>query len=146
MTYYIRLVNDELPAPLYVERGLGFGGVKLTGSLKDARRYSTEAEAEKIAALARQQKDKERGGESTTVEIVAEGWDIRARFDIPSSGAESRFEMRKSPEGIKSRYVSMNGTVSQEYGADKMQQAVSDWTNSVGAWFAAKVGGKAGKK
>lgn len=152
MTYYIRLVNDELPAPLYVERGLGFGGVKLTGSLKDARRYPTEAEAEKIAALARQQKDKERGGESTTVEIVAEGaesvggWDIRARFDIPSSGAESRFEMRKSPEGIKSRYVSMNGTVSQEYGADKMQQAVSDWTNSVGAWFAAKVGGKAGKK
>lgn len=146
MTYYIRLVNDELPAPLYVERGLGFGGVKLTGSLKDARRYPTEAEAEKIAALARQQKDKERGGESTTVEIVAEGWDIRARFDIPSSGAESRFEMRKSPEGIKSRYVSMNGTVSQEYGADMMQQAVSDWTNSVGAWFAAKVGGKAGKK
>ena len=47
MTYYIRLVNDELPAPLYVERGLGFGGVKLTGSLKDARRYPTEAEAEK---------------------------------------------------------------------------------------------------
>lgn len=152
MTYYIRIVNDELPAPLYVERGLGFGGVKLTGSLKEARRYPTEAEAEKIAALARQQKNKERGGESTTVEIVAEGaesvggWDIRARFDIPSSGAESRFEMRKSPEGIKSRYVSMNGTVSQEYGADKMQQAVSDWTNSVGAWFAAKVGGKAGKK
>ena len=152
MTYYIRLVNDELPAPLYVERGLGFGGVKLTGSLKDARRYPTEAEAEKIAALARQQKDKEPGGESTTIEIVEEGagdpgaWDIRARFDIPSSGAESRFEMRKSPEGIKSRYVSMNGSVSQEYGADKMQQAVSDWTNSVGAWFAAKVGGKAGKK
>ena len=150
MTYYIRLVNDELPAPLYVERGLGFGGVKLTGSLKDARRYPTEAEAEKIAALARQQKDKERGGESTTVEIVAEGaesvggWDIRARFEVPASGAESRFEMKKTPAGIKCRYVAVSGSVSREYEAGEMSRAVSDWTSSVGAWFAAKTG-KAGK-
>ena len=150
MTYYIRLVNDELPAPLYVERGLGFGGVKLTGSLKDARRYPTEAEAEKIAAIARQQKDKERGGESTTVEIVAEGaesvggWDIRARFEVPASGAESRFEMKKTPAGIKCRYVAVSGSVSREYEAGEMSRAVSDWTSSVGAWFAAKTG-KAGK-
>ena len=148
MTYYIRLVNDELPAPLYVERGLGFGGVKLTGSLKDARRYPTEAEAEKIAALARQQKDKERGGESTTVEIVSEGaetsdgFELRARFEVPASGAESRFEMRKTSEGIRSRYVEFSGTVSKEYGADQMRQAAADWTNSVGAWFASKIGAR----
>lgn len=150
MTYYIRLVNDELPAPLYVERGLGFGGVKLTDSLGSARRYDSREEAEKIAAIARQQKDKERGGESTTVEIVAEGaesvggWDIRARFDIPSSGAESRFEMKKTPAGIKCRYIAVSGSVSREYEAGEMSRAVSDWTSSVGAWFAAKTG-KAGK-
>lgn len=150
MTYYIRLVNDELPAPLYVERGLGFGGVKLTGSLKDARRYPTEAEAEKIAANARQQKDKERGGESTTVEIVSEGaetsdgFELRARFEVPASGAESRFEMKKTPAGIKCRYIAVSGSVSREYEAGEMSRAVSDWTNSVGAWFAAKTG-KAGK-
>ena len=150
MTYYIRLVNDELPAPLYVERGLGFGGVKLTGSLKEARRYPTEAEAEKIAAFARQQKDKERGGESTTVEIVSEGaetsdgFELRARFEVPASGAESRFEMKKTPAGIKCRYVAVSGSVSREYEAGEMSRAVSDWTNSVGAWFASKIG-KAGK-
>lgn len=148
MKFYIRLVNDELPGPIYVERGLGFGGVKLTDSLGSARRYDTREEAEKIAALARQQKDKERGGESTTVEIVAEGaesvggWDIRARFDIPSGGAESRFEMCKTAEGIRSRYVEFSGTVSKEYGADQMRQAAADWTNSVGAWFASKIGAR----
>ena len=148
MKFYIRLVNDELPGPIYVERGLGFGGVKLTDSLGSARRYDSREEAEKIAAIARQQKDKERGGESTTVEIVAEGaesiggWDIRARFDIPSSGAESRFEMCKTAEGIRSRYVEFSGTVSKEYGADQMRQAAADWTNSVGAWFASKIGAR----
>ena len=83
--YYVQLVNDEFPAPLYVERGLGFGGVKLTGSIKEARRYDTEQEAEKIAALARAQKDKERGGECTTVEIVREGAKI-----LPTVGRSGR--------------------------------------------------------
>ena len=36
--YYIQLNNDELPAPMYVERGLGFGGVKITGDIRAARR------------------------------------------------------------------------------------------------------------
>ena len=151
MKYYVRLVNDELPAPLYVERGLGFGGVKLTDSLRNARRYDSREEAEKIAALARQQKAKERGGESTTVEIVNEGaempdgWEPRARFEVPASGAESRFEMRKTAAGIRCRYTSVSGNISREYEAVEMSRAVADWTNSVSAWFAAKVGGKAGK-
>lgn len=150
MKFYIRLVNDELPGPIYVERGLGFGGVKLTDSLRNARRYDSREEAEKIAALARQQKDKERGGESTTVEIVTEGaetsdgFELRARFEVPASGAESRFEMKKTPAGIKCRYVAVSGSVSREYEAGEMSRAVSDWTSSVGAWFAAKTG-KAGK-
>ena len=150
MKYYVRLVNDELPAPLYVERGLGFGGVKLTDSLGSARRYDTREEAEKIAALARTQKDKERGGESTSVEIVSEGaemsdgFELRARFEVPASGAESRFEMKKTPSGIKCRYVAVSGSVSREYEVGEMSRAVSDWTSSVGAWFAAKTG-KAGK-
>ena len=150
MKFYIRLVNDELPGPIYVERGLGFGGVKLTGNLAAAKRYDTLAEAEKIAAAANAQKAKERGGESTTVEIVNEGaempdgWEPRARFEVPASGAESRFEMKKTPAGIKCRYVAVSGSVSREYEAGEMSRAVSDWTNSVGAWFAAKTG-KAGK-
>ena len=151
MKYYIRLVNDELPAPLYVERGLGFGGVKLTDSLTAAKRYDTLAEAEKIAAAANAQKAKERGGESTTVEIVNEGaeipdgWEPRARFEVPASGAESRFEMLKTPAGIRCRYTSVSGNISREYGTAEMSRAVADWTSSVSAWFAAKVGGKAGK-
>ena len=146
--YYIRLVNDELLAPLYVERGLGFGGVKLTGSLKEARRYDTEQEAEKIAALARAQKDKERGGECTTVEIVTEdtgetdGFEIRVRFELPASGAESTFQMKKTDAGIVSRYVDLNGNVSKEYAAESKKQAVSDWINCVGAWFANKIEGR----
>lgn len=151
MKYYIRLSNAEFPSPLYVERGLGFGGVKITGNIREARRYSTRDEAEKIAAIARSQKDKERGGEQTTVEIVteggsetADGWDIRARFELPASGAESLFEMKKTDAGIISRYIGMNGTASREY--HDIREAVSDWTNSVGAWFAAKVGGKGAKK
>lgn len=150
--YYIRLVNDEMPAPLYVERGLGFGGVKLTGSLKDAKRYETEQEAEKIAALARSQKDKERGGECTTVEIVAEesgesgdGWETRVRFELPASGSESCFQMKKTDVGIISRYSDINGAFSKEYAAQDMTKAVSDWINCVGAWFAAKVTGRGGK-
>ena len=145
--YYIQLVNDELPAPLYVERGLGFGGVKLTGDIRAAKRYDTEAEAEKIAALARAQKDKERGGETTTVEIVCEGsgdgWETRARFELPASGAESSFQMKKTDAGIVSRYVGMDGIASKEYAAGNMKSAITDWINSSGAWFAAKVtGGK----
>lgn len=152
MKYYIRLVNDELPAPLYVERGLGFGGVKLTGSMKEARRYDTEQEAEKIAALARAQKDKERGGECTTVEIVTEdtgetdGFETRVLFQLPASGAASTFQMKKTDAGIVSRYVDMNGAESREYGPAEMKQAVSDWINCAGAWFADKVAGRGARQ
>ena len=149
--YYVRLVNDELPAPIYVERGLGFGGVRLTGNLREARRYYTEKEAEKIAALARAQKDKERGGECTTVEIVTEedetdGFEIRARFGLPASGAESSFQMKKTDAGIVSRYVDLNGNVSKEYAAESKKQAVADWINCVGAWFADKIVGRGAGK
>ena len=145
--YYIQLVNDELPAPMYVERGLGFGGVKITGNIRAAKRYDTEAEAEKIAALARAQKDKERGGETTTVEIVCEdrgdGWESRASFSVHSSGSESSFQMKKTDAGIVSRFVGMDGNVSKEYSSSDLRKAVLDWVNSSGAWFAAKVtGGK----
>ena len=143
--YYITILNDERATPLFVERGLGFGGVKLTGDERAARRYDTQEEAEKIAAIARNQKDKETGAETTTVQIIEEecgdAWDVRARFELPASGAESRFEMKKTGSGIVSRYVGMNGSVSQEYSPADVLKAVSDWTNSVGAWFAAKVKG-----
>ena len=75
---------------------------------------------------------------------TADGWDIRARFELPASGAESLFEMKKTDTGIISRYVGMNGSASREY--HDIREAVSDWTNSVGAWFAAKVSGKGAKK
>jgi hypothetical protein len=152
MKYYIRLVNDELPAPLYVERGLGFGGVKLTGSIREARRYDTEQEAEKIAALARAQKDKERGGECTTVEIVTEdngetdGFETRVLFQLPASGAASTFQMKKTDAGIVSRYIDMNGAESREYGPAEMKQAVADWINCAGAWFVDKVAGRGAGK
>ncbi len=148
MKYYIRLINDEWPAPLYVERGLGFGGVKLTGSLNDARRYYTEQEAEKIAAIARSRKDNERGGECTTVEIVTEdtgdndGFEIRAWFELPSSGTVSTFQMKKTDAGIVSRYVDMNGDMSRTYPSEHKKEAVADWINCVGAWFADKVAGR----
>ena len=150
--YYIQIVNEELPVPMYVERGLGFGGVKLTDSLRAAKRYDTEEEAEKVAALARAQKDKERGGECTTVEIVREGveapdgWEVRARFDVPSIDASSRFEMKKTDSGIMSRYVGIDGKTSREYGGDEMKKAVSDWINATGAWFASKISGKKAKE
>jgi hypothetical protein len=147
--FYIQLTNDET-APRYVERGLGFGGVKLTDSLRSAKRYDTEQEAEKIAALARAQKDKERGGECTTVEIVREGgedppdgWEIRARFEVPSIDASSAFEMKKTDAGIMSSYVGIDGKTSREYGGSEMKEAISDWINATGAWFASKVGKKA---
>lgn len=150
--YYIKITNDETE-PRYVERGLGFGGVKITDSLKAARRYDTEAEAEKVAAIARSQKNKEPGGEMTTVEIVAEadpddaeGWEVRARFELPATGAESRFEMKKTDAGIVSRYVGMDGTTSRVYDKNEMIKAVSDWINASGAWFAARLGGKKAKK
>ena len=150
--YYITLTNDETP-PRYVERGLGFGGVKLTDSLRNAKRYDTEEEAEKVAALARAQKDKERGGETTTVEIIREGgedqpdgWEVRARFDVPSIDASSRFEMKKADGGIMSRYVGIDGKASREYGGDEMKKAVSDWINATGAWFASKISGKKAAK
>lgn len=146
MKFYIRLTNDEWPAPRYVERGMGFGGVAITGSLRNAKRYSSEEEAGKIAEQARHQKDKEPGGETTTVEVVKDdtgedpaSWDVRARFELPASGTESRFEMKKTGSGIVCRYVGLNGNVSKEYPSADMQKAVSDWTNSVGAWFAAKI-------
>ena len=54
--------------------------------------------------------------------------------------------MKKTDAGIVSRYVGMNGTVSKEYCSGDMQNAVSDWTNSVGAWFAAKITEGKGKR
>ena len=147
--YYIRLTNDEWPAPRYVERGMGFGGVAITGSLRNAKRYSSEEEAGKIAEQARRQKDKEPGGETTTVEVVKDdtgedpaSWDVRARFELPASGTESRFEMKKTGSGIVCRYVDLNGNVSKEYAAESKKQAVSDWINCVGAWFANKIEGR----
>lgn len=147
--YYIQIVNDEVPTR-YVERGVGFGGVKITDSLQNAKRYSTREEAEKVAALARKQKDREPGGEMSAIEIIEEnqgsdGWEIRARFELPASGAESRFEMKLSQSGIFSRYIGFDGLASPEYRPEEMRDAVSDWTNSVSAWFAAKIGRRDGK-
>lgn len=148
MKFYIRLANDEWPAPRYVERGMGFGGVAITGSLRNAKRYSSEEEAGKIAEQARRQKNKEPGGETTTVEVVKDdtgedpSWDVRARFELPTSGTESRFEMKKTGSGIVCRYVDLNGNVSKEYAAESKKQAVSDWINCVGAWFANKIEGR----
>ena len=143
--YYIQLVNDEFPSPMYVERGLGFGGVKLTRDIRGAKRYDTKAEAEKVAAIARSQKNKERGGETTTVEMVTEesgvpdGWEVRSRFELPASGAVSTFQMKKTDTGITSRYIDMNGAESRVYAAAEMKQAVADWINCVGAWFTAQI-------
>ena len=146
--YYVQLVNDELPAPLYVKYGKGFSGVELTGSLKEARRYDTEAEAEKIAALARAQKDKERGGEMTTVQIVTEdagssdGWETRFRFTQDSTGVETVFQMKKSPDGIRSRYITFGGSVSDEFPPGSMKDGYNKWLSAVGAWGCAKIDGR----
>ena len=144
--YYIQLVNDELPEPRYVERGLGIGGVKLTDDLRAAKRYDTEAEAEKIAALARVQKDKERGGEMTTVQIVTEGgseagdgWETRFRFEQCSTGAETLFQMKKTADGIMSRYVTFNGNISPERPAAEMDKCFVAWTDCVRAWAHARI-------
>lgn len=144
--YYIQLTNDELPAPLYVKYGKGFSGVEVTGSLKDAKRYDTEGEAEKIAAIARAQKDKERGGEMTTVEVIAEeggadadGWETRFRFEQCSTGAESAFEMCKSPGGILSRYTTISGNISEEFTREQMKTAARAWTDSIYAWICDKI-------
>ena len=147
--YYIQLINEEMPAPLYVKFGKGFSGVELTGSLKEARRYDTEEEAEKIAAIARAQKDKERGGETTTVQIVTEGggniddgWATRFRFTQDSTGAETVFQMKKSPDGIRSRYIAFGGGVSEEFPPGKMKDGFNKWLSAVGAWGCAKIDGR----
>ena len=76
-------------------------------------------------------------------EDLPDGWEIRARFEVPSIGAESTFEMKKADAGIMSRYVGIDGKTSREYGGDEMKKAISDWINATGAWFASKVGKKA---
>ena len=146
INYYIRITNDEAPAPLYVERGAGFSGVLLTADINAARRYSTREEAEKIAALARKQRDKESGGESSAVEIIEEGaqeqpgeWSDRFEFRQCSTGARSVLQMRKAPEGIKTRYITINGSVSEERGKSDMDDAVIAWTDSLRAWLIHKI-------
>ena len=138
INYYIRVINDEVPAPLYVERGAGFSGVLLTDDINAARRYSTREEAEKIAALARKQ--------SSTVEIIEEGtreqpgeWSDRFEFRQCSTGARSVLQMRKTPEGIKTRYITIGGSVSEERGKPGMDDAVIAWTDALRAWLIQKI-------
>lgn len=139
--YYIILNNDELPAPRYVERGLGIGGVKITDSLSKAKRYDKLEEAERIAAIARKQKEKEPGGDQTTVEIITEGegqsdgWVTRFRFEQTSTGAESLFQMKKTPAGIMSRYLTMSGDSSPERPKAEMKRCVEAWIACMGAWL-----------
>ena len=100
--YYIKITHPERSAPVYVERGLGIAGVRLTESLDRARRYDTRAEAEKFAAIAEKQKAKETGGELSTVEIVEDkpGTDE----DIAVQAAEAQNKMEWNPSASSADY------------------------------------------
>ncbi len=69
MKYYIMISNPETE-PRYVKAGKGFSGVEFTDSLKAARLYDTYEAAEKVMKIAEKQKNKERGGETSAIEIV----------------------------------------------------------------------------
>lgn len=178
---YIRITNDDSPAPVFYQRIDGKGKPLFTAQESFAKRFENIQLAEEIAAKLRSMTT-ERDGESTTIEIIDtqtdkpvgepedepeavcpppappfkgetggndDGWVTRFSFVQASTGKSSAFQMKKTPEGVKCRYTTMQGAVSPERPKSEMKTAVANWTDCLRAWLCYQIdygGGNNGKE
>lgn len=180
--FYIRIVNDDAPAPFYFQRIDAKGKPLFTSQRSFAKRYETLTLAEEIAAKLRSMTT-EQDGESTTIEIIDtqtdkpvgepedepeavcpppvppfkgeeasgndDGWVTRFSFFQACTGLRSDFQMKKTSEGLRCRYTTMQGAVSPERPKSEMKTAVANWTDCLRAWLCYQIdygGGNNGKE
>lgn len=165
--YYIRIVNDDAPAPVYFQRIDAKNKPIFHPQKSFAKRFETLALAEEITAKLRGMTS-EQDGESTTFEIIDsstdkpvgepedepevvcpdpvqmfgnpgsgndDGWVTRFSFVQASTGLRSDFQMKKTSEGLRCRYTTMQGAVSPERPKSEMKTAVANWTDCLRAWL-----------
>lgn len=167
--YYIRISDITAPAPIYLQRIDSKGKPVFTGSTGFAKRYDNISLAEEIAAKLRSQTSERDGesctieiidtqtdkpvGETDDEPMVVspppippfpgtengDGWDVRFKFVQCTTNHEATLEMKKTPEGIITRYKPLLGSYSKEFSKAAMTDAVNCWIDCIRAWLLAQI-------
>ena len=167
--YYIRITYDTALAPKYIHHIGNNGNIIPTDNKNVAKLFDSLQFAEEIAAKYRAQiagrdgeactieiintqTDKPVGETDDEPRAVSpppilpfpgtengDGWDVRFKFVQCATDHEATLEMKKTPEGIITRYKPLLGSYSKEFSKAAMIDAVNCWIDCIRAWLLAQI-------